>query len=54
VETLKLLEKEGVQVFSCGTCLEYYNLKEKLRVGSVSDMYATVDALLSAAKVVKV
>jgi len=54
LETLKLLEKEGVQVFSCGTCLEYYNLKEKLRVGAVSDMYTTVDALLSAAKVIKV
>jgi selenium metabolism protein YedF len=54
LETLKLLEKEGVQVFSCGTCLEYYNLKEKLRMGAVSDMYTTVDALLSAAKVIKV
>jgi selenium metabolism protein YedF len=54
LETLKLLEKEGVQVFSCGTCLEYYNLKEKLRVGAVSNMYATVDALLSATKVIRV
>jgi selenium metabolism protein YedF len=54
LETLKLLEKEGVQVFSCGTCLEYYNLKEQLRVGVVCDMYTTVDALLSAAKVIKV
>jgi selenium metabolism protein YedF len=54
LETLKLLEKEGVQVFSCGTCLEYHNLKERLRVGSVSDMYATEDTLPSATKVVKV
>ena len=54
LETLQMLEKKGVQIFSCGTCLEYYNLKEKLRVGLVSNMYATVDALLSAAKVIKV
>jgi selenium metabolism protein YedF len=54
LETLEMLEKKGVEIFSCGTCLEYYNLKEKLRVGSVSNMYATVDALLSATKVIKI
>jgi selenium metabolism protein YedF len=54
LETLELLEKKGVQVFSCGTCLEYYNLGEKLRVGLVSNMYATVDALLQATKVIKI
>lgn len=54
LETLQMLEKKGVQIFSCGTCLEYYNLKEKLRVGLVNNMYATVDALLSAAKVIKI
>ena len=53
LETLGLLEEKGVQVFSCGTCLEYYNLREKLRVGLVSDMYATVEALLQATKVIK-
>ena len=53
LETLKLLEKEGVEVFSCGTCLEYYNLKEKLSVGSVTNMYDTVDSLLSADKIIK-
>ncbi|MBE9513123.1 MAG: sulfurtransferase-like selenium metabolism protein YedF [Chloroflexi bacterium] len=54
LETLQMLEKKGVQIFSCGTCLEYYNLKEKLRVGLVNNMYATVDALLSATKVIKI
>ena len=54
VETLVLLEKKGVQIFSCGTSLEYYNLREKLRVGLVSNMYAMVDTLLQATKVIKV
>jgi selenium metabolism protein YedF len=53
LDTLKLLEKEGVQVFSCGTCLEYYRLREKLSVGSVTNMYDTVDSLLSADKIIK-
>ena len=54
LETLHLLEKEGVQIFSCGTCLEYYQLKEELKVGLVTNMYDTVDSLLSASKVIKI
>ena len=54
METLLLMESDGVQILSCGTCLEYYHLKDKLRVGLVTNMYDTVDSLLSAAKVIKV
>ena len=54
LETLHLLEKENVHIFSCGTCLKYYQLKEKLRVGLVTNMYDIVDSLLSAGKVIKV
>jgi selenium metabolism protein YedF len=54
LDSLKLLEEAGVQILSCGTCLEYYELKDKLKVGSVTKMYDTVESLLSAAKVVKI
>ena len=54
LETLKLLEKKGVQILSCGTCLEYHNLTDRLGVGLVSNMYATVDALLAAGKVIRI
>lgn len=54
LETLQLLEKKRVEILSCGTCLEYYNLTDKLKVGLVSNMYATVDALLTAGKVIRV
>jgi len=54
LEALKLLEKEGVKIFSCGTCLDYYGVKEKLRVGKVTNMYEIVDALLTAGKVVNI
>ena len=33
VEILKKLEEKGVEIFSCGTCLKYYQLEDKLRVG---------------------
>jgi len=54
LDTLHLLERDGVQIFSCGTCLEYYQLKDRLRVGEVTNMFDTVASLLSADKVLKV
>jgi selenium metabolism protein YedF len=54
LDSLKLLEAEKVEIFSCGTCLEYYQLKDKLKVGTVTNMYDTVDSLLSASKVIKI
>jgi len=46
------LEAKGVKIFSCGTCLEYYNLKDKLKVGKVGNMYGTKDILAAAGKVI--
>jgi len=54
LDSLLKLEAEGVQIFSCGTCLNYYKLKEKLKVGKVTNMYDTVDTLLSSAKIVRI
>ncbi len=54
LDTLQKLEQEGVEIFSCGTCLNHYQLKEKLRAGKVTNMYDTVDSLLSAEKVIRI
>lgn len=45
IKNLKLLEDEGTQIISCGTCLDFYNVKESLKVGSVGNMYDIVDSL---------
>ena len=42
LDDLKLLEAEGVEIVTCGTCLEFYGIKEKLAVGSVTNMYEIV------------
>jgi len=47
VEVIKELEKNNVAILSCGTCLEYYNLKSELKVGEISNMYEIVDSLNS-------
>ena len=54
LDTLQKLDKEGVQIFSCGTCLNHYQLKEKLMMGQVTNMYDSVDSLLTAEKVVSI
>ena len=38
IETIKELEDMGVEILSCGICLDYYKLKDKLKVGKVTNM----------------
>ncbi|MCC0653932.1 sulfurtransferase-like selenium metabolism protein YedF [Clostridioides sp. ES-S-0001-03] len=54
IENLKILEDAGVEILSCGTCLDYYNLKEKLQVGSVTNMYTIVETLKNASNTISI
>ena len=53
LEDLKALEAQGVEIMTCGTCLNFYGLTEKLAVGSVTNMYVIVEKLTQAGNVVK-
>ena len=53
LEDIKSLEAQGVEVLTCGTCLNFFGLSEKLAVGSVSNMYSIVEKLSTAGKVIK-
>ena len=53
LEDMKLLASEGVEILTCGTCLDFYGLKEKLAVGGVTNMYTIVEKLAGAGKVIK-
>jgi len=53
LETLRSLSEEGVEILACGTCLDFYRLKEKLRVGVVSNMYDIAQSLLGADRLVR-
>ena len=44
-EDLKKLEDMGVKILSCGTCLDYYGVKDKLKVGEIANMYLIADAM---------
>lgn len=47
----KLIEK-GTEVLVCGTCLDFYGLKEQLKVGEVSNMYDILGRMQEAAKTI--
>lgn len=53
LEDLKLLEEEGVEICTCGTCLDFYGLKEKLAVGNVVNMYQIVQTQAQADLILK-
>lgn len=52
IAPLKELEAQGVAIFSCGTCLDFFNLKNELRVGTVTNMYEIMAAMATASRVV--
>ena len=53
LETLKALSEKGVDILSCGTCLDFYGLKAKLKVGIISNMYDIAQSLLGADRLIK-
>ena len=53
LEDLQDMAARGVEILTCGTCLNFYGLAEKLAVGGVTNMYAIVEALANAGKVIK-
>lgn len=52
LEDLHTLANQGVQLLACGTCLGHYNLKDKVAVGEISNMYTIAETLLNAGKVI--
>ena len=52
LEDLKSLEAQGVEIMTCGTGLDYYGLKDKLAVGSVTNMYSIVETQAKATKII--
>ncbi|MCG2721962.1 MAG: sulfurtransferase-like selenium metabolism protein YedF [Thermodesulfovibrionales bacterium] len=49
---LKELEEKGIEMLVCGTCLSYFNLKEQIGVGKISNMYDISETMLKSSKVI--
>ena len=55
-ETVEVLEKlacRGIDIASCGLCLEYYHLKEDLQVGRITNMLEIAEAQLNAGRIIR-
>ena len=53
IESVKALSDKGTEILSCGTCLDFYGLKEKLKVGIISNMFDIAQSLLEADRLIK-
>ena len=54
VTTLKSLQAKGCELLVCGTCLNFYQLVDKLQVGTISNMYDIAKRMLAAGKLITV
>ncbi|GAB4345303.1 MAG: hypothetical protein Kow0099_25440 [Candidatus Abyssubacteria bacterium] len=54
LDELKDLQGKGTRILACGTCLDFFGIREKLTVGVVSNMAEIAKTLLSAGKVITV
>lgn len=52
VPMLEALAQKGADIVLCGTCVNYFNLSDRLAVGRVGDMQGIVDTLSKASKVI--
>ncbi|MCB2229076.1 sulfurtransferase-like selenium metabolism protein YedF [bacterium] len=51
-DILESMQSQGTAILSCGTCLDYFNRRDKLIIGQPSNMRETVEAMLNYKKVV--
>jgi len=52
IDDIRALEETGIEILSCGTCLDFFHRKESLEVGIASNMYDIASGLMQAGKVV--
>ena len=50
LDDLKGLAEQGVEILTCGTCLDHYGIKDQLAVGEVTNMYVIVEKMEQAVR----
>lgn len=53
LEDLQTLQDKGVEIASCGICVNYYGLDDQVAIGSITNMYAIIEAMRSSNRIVK-
>ncbi len=52
IDPLKKIENEGIEILVCGTCLDFFSIKDKIKVGRISNMFEIVNSLINSDKTV--
>ncbi|GLC30452.1 sulfurtransferase-like selenium metabolism protein YedF [Clostridium omnivorum] len=53
LQSINKLKERGVNILSCGTCLDFYEIKDKLAIGEITNMYTIVETMNSATNTIK-
>lgn len=53
LDDLRKLHDSGVRILACGTCLEYFNCKDDIAVGDISNMYSIVETMTECGKIIE-
>lgn len=54
IDSLVSMKEKGVNILSCGTCLDFYNVKEEMLVGDVGNMYSIVQLMNESGNTIKI
>jgi selenium metabolism protein YedF len=53
IDHLKEIESMGITLLLCATCVKYYSLEEKIKIGTLSNMFEITQVMASATNIVK-
>ena len=53
LDSLNTLKSKGAEILSCGTCLDFYDLKDKLLIGEITNMFTIVEKMNNADLTIK-
>ncbi len=53
LEVLQGLEKLGFKILICGTCLNFYKIRENVRAGVISNALEILECMTGASKIIK-
>lgn len=54
LDSLISMQEKGVNIISCGACLDFYNLKEELKAGGIGNMYQIIDLMNKSGNTIKI
>lgn len=53
LDDLKKMASQGVEIYACGACLNYYGLTDQVAVGEVTNMFRIIEMMRTANRIVK-